>query len=70
MTVDFDSPDASFCYHETAAAELARFDSAAMPGNLADAMRNAVFLLPPPQVLPMTRLITIGSKEEEQEKSA
>lgn len=39
MTVDSNSVNASFYYHETAAAELAHFDYLAVPGNLADALR-------------------------------
>lgn len=70
MTVDFNSADASFYYHESAAAEIARFDSSVVRGNLADAMKNAVFLLPSPQVLPQSRLAKFEAKEEEQEKSA
>lgn len=70
MTVDFNSADASFYYHESAAAEIARFDSSAVRGNLADAMKNAVFLLPTPQMLPHTRLAKFETKEKEQEKSA
>ena len=70
MTVDFNSADASFYYHESAAAEIARFDSSAVRGNLADAMKNAIFLLPSPQVLPQFRLAKFEAKEEEQEKSA
>ena len=61
MTVDFDSADASFYYHETAAVELARFDSSAMLGYLADAMKNAVFLLPPPHKLTQPRPAKIES---------
>lgn len=70
MTVDFESADASFYYHESAAAERARFDSSAMFGNLADAIKNAVFLFPPPQMLPKPRLVMIGPKEKKQEKPA
>ena len=41
------SSDASFYYHEDAKADtVARMDSAAVYGNLADAMRDAVVLFP------------------------
>ena len=70
MTVDFNSADASFYYHESAAAEIARFDSSAVRGNLADAMKNAVVVFPPPQMLPKARLVKMKAKEEGQEKPA
>ena len=35
------SADASFYYHESTAADIARMDSSAVYGNLADAMKNA-----------------------------
>ena len=59
MTVDFNRADASYYYHESAAAEIARFDSSAMCGNLADCMKNAVVLFPLPQMLPIARLAKI-----------
>ena len=40
------SADASFYYHESAAAEFARMDSSAVYGNLADAMKNATIVVP------------------------
>ena len=46
MSVDFDSADASYYYRETAAADVARFDTAAVLANLADVMKNATILLP------------------------
>lgn len=61
VTVYFNSADASFYYNETAAAELARFDSSAMLGDLADAMKNAVFLLPPTHKLTQPRPAKIES---------
>ena len=70
MTVDFNSADASFYYHESAAAENARFDSSAVRGNLADAMKNAVVLFPPLQMLPKASLVKIEIQEEGQEKTA
>ncbi len=51
MTFKSNSADASFYYHEDAAADIARMDSSAMYGNLADAMKNATVLLPPPQII-------------------
>ena len=41
-----ESADASFYYHQDAAADFARLDSTAVPGNLADAMKNSVMRLP------------------------
>ena len=61
VAVYVDSADASFYYQETAAAELARFDSSAMLGNLANAIKNAVFLLPPPHKLVQPRPAKIES---------
>ena len=40
------SADDSFYYHESATADIARMDSSAVCGNLADAMKNATILLP------------------------
>ena len=42
--------DASNYYRSATSADLARIDSSAVCGNLADAMRNATVLLPPPKV--------------------
>ena len=42
--------DASNYYRSATSADLARFDSSAVCGNLADAMKNATVLLPPPKV--------------------
>ena len=36
------SADASFYFHEDATADIARMDSSAVYGNMADAMKNAV----------------------------
>ena len=43
--------DASFYYHENAALDIARMDSSAVYGNLADAMKNATVLFPSPQII-------------------
>ena len=51
MTFISNNADASFYYHEDTAADLARMDSSAMYGNLADAMKNATVRLPSPQVI-------------------
>ena len=40
MTLKNDSADASFYYHEDATADVARMDSSAVNGNLADAMKT------------------------------
>ena len=50
MTIPNDSSDASAYYQENAAADVARMDSSAAYGNLADAMKNATFFFPPPQI--------------------
>lgn len=51
MTFISNNSDASFYYHEDSAVDLARMDSSAVYGNLADAMKNATVLLPPPQII-------------------
>ena len=51
MTLMIDSADASFYYREDATADVARMDSSAVYGNLADAMKNATVLLPLPQIV-------------------
>ena len=45
------SADASLYYHESAAADIARMDSSAVYGNLADAMMNATILVPNIQII-------------------
>lgn len=40
--------DASFYYYANATADVARMDSSAVYGNLADAMKDATVLFPPP----------------------
>ncbi|MCY3627464.1 MAG: hypothetical protein OXG88_07485 [Gammaproteobacteria bacterium] len=50
------------CYRDSAAIEIARFDSAAIPGNLADAMKNSVVwfgydFYPFPPIVPICRPI-------------
>ena len=40
------SADASFYYHEDATADVASMDSTAVYGNLADAMKDSIVLLP------------------------
>ena len=47
---DIANADASFYYHEDATADIARMDSSAVYGNLADAMKNAVVIFSPPQI--------------------
>lgn len=43
--------DGSIYYHEDATADVARMDSAALHGNLADAMKNAIVTVPQPKAL-------------------
>ena len=51
MKVKSNNADASFYYYEDATADVARMDSSAVYGNLADVMKNATVLLPPPQTI-------------------
>ena len=46
MTPRGQSADASFYYHEDAAADVAAMDTSAVYGNLADAMKDSVVLFP------------------------
>ena len=54
MTTMRNSADASFYYHEDATADVARMDSSAVYGNLSDAMKNAVLLLPNAELVETT----------------
>ena len=56
MTFKRNDADASFYYHEDAAVDIARMDSSAMYGNLADAMKNATMLFPTPQIIPIVMI--------------
>ena len=51
MTFKSNNTDASFYYREDAALDIARMDSSAVHGNLADAMKNATALFPSPQII-------------------
>ena len=44
MKFGSNSADASHYFHEDATAEIARMDTSAVHGNIADAMKNAVVL--------------------------
>lgn len=55
MTPKVKSADTSFYYHEDATADVARMDSSAVYGNLADAMKNATVLFPPPHIIQLSR---------------
>ena len=46
MTLRGNNADASFYYHEDATADVASMDSSAVYGNLADAMKDSIVLLP------------------------
>ena len=46
MTLSYNSADVSFYYYEDAAADFAKMDSSAVNGNLADAMKDSVIMLP------------------------
>ena len=54
MTLSDNSADASYLYYEDATADLARMDSSALYGNLADAMKNAVVMFPTTQIVETT----------------
>ena len=54
MTQVGKSSDASFYYHEDTTADVARMDSSALYGNLADAMKNATVVFAPPYLLEVT----------------
>ena len=54
MNLKRESADASSYYHEVATADIARMDSSAMCGNLADSMRDATLLLPPTELAKTT----------------
>lgn len=68
MTFYKESADASFYYRENtaAAAGFARMDSSAVQGNLADTMKNATILLPPPKII---KTVMIGSPLKDDETS-
>ena len=51
MTPKYKSADASFYYHEDTTADVARMDSSAVYGNLADIMKNSTVPFPPPQII-------------------
>lgn len=54
MTPIGESSDASFYYHEDATVDIARMDSSAVYGNLADAMKNATVIFTTPHVIETT----------------
>lgn len=64
MTIDFNGADASLYYHESAAADVARIDSSALLGNLADAMKNAIVLFPIPEAIAPRPLASVREGEE------
>ena len=51
MKLERNSAEASLFYHESTAADAARMESSAVFGNLADVMKNATVLLPPPRTV-------------------
>ena len=65
MTFKSNNADASFYYYEDATADVARMDSSAVYGNLADAMKNATVLLPFPQII---ETIMLSSPSEDNNK--
>ena len=50
MTSNTKSADTSFYYRDGAMVDVARMDSSAVYGNLADAMKNAIVVLPITQI--------------------
>lgn len=65
MTFKSNNADASFYYHEDATADVARMDSSAVHGNLADAMKNATVLVPSPQII---QVVTVSPPYREDNK--
>ena len=63
MIPKIDSADASFYYYEDATADVARMDSSAVCGNLADAMKNATVLFPTPKII---QTIVVNSPSEQE----
>jgi hypothetical protein len=57
MTLRGESTDASYLYHEDATADVARMDSSAVYGNLADAMKNAIVVFQPTQIVDTTVVV-------------
>lgn len=51
MTQIGKSSDASFYYYEDTSVDVARMDSSAVYGNLADAMKNATVVFTPPHLV-------------------
>ena len=45
MKPQISTTDASYYFHEDATADVARMDTTAVCGNIADAMRNAVIVI-------------------------
>ena len=64
LKFDFNNADATIYYYESAPAELARFDSSAKLGNMADVLKNSVFLFTPPKIIPEARMIEIEPRYE------
>lgn len=66
MTFKSNNADASFYYHEDATADVARMDSSAVYGNLADAMKNATEKwFPSPKII---KTIMLSSPTENNNK--
>ena len=65
MTPKGKNTDARFYYRENATVDVARMDSSAVYGNLADAMKNATVLFPPPQIV---QRVVINSPSEKGNK--
>ena len=58
MNVEYDTADASAYCRDVTSTDIARMDSSAACGNLADAMKNATVLFPPPHVDEAVQLST------------
>ena len=59
MTPFGNNADASFYYHEDAAGDVASMQSSAVYGNLADAMKDSVVLLPDTWIMEPTVVIPL-----------
>ena len=57
MTQRSESADASYLYHEDATADVARMDSSAVYGNLADAMKNTIMVFQATQIIDTTEVV-------------
>ena len=60
-----ENTDASFYYHEDATSDVLSMDTSAVYGNLADAMKDAVLLLPDAWIDELGVITTPGQNDED-----